>query len=896
MPCATFQRALPALGGSAILASVSEEGDRPAEAQDPTRVAHFRIVGRLGAGGMGVVYRAEDEKLRRTVALKLLPEASRTEERRQRFLREARSAAAITHPNVAVVYQVDEADGRVFIAMELVEGESLRARLERGPLDVGTARELALQMARGLAAAHEKGIVHRDLKPENVMITPAGVVKLLDFGLAKAAGEGARASGKAEAALAKTETVVTSDEGRVMGTPEYMSPEQAMGQPLDVRSDVFSFGSVLYEMLTGVRPFEGSSTGAVLVAIARDHVVPLRERAPEVDAQTADVVARCLAKAPEARFAHAGEVAAALSGPRSPHATTQSQTDVPAVAPGRAARAEGKDTRAANRGIPMIGLAGALLVVALAGAVLAVRRHAVNPANESPSASSPAAPIAAAGAQAAALPYDDGGGPSKNPEAQRLYEQAIAEFHGGTGQAHSFLLKAVELDPGFGAAYLRLLILHQYDWNTRLRETFENEASLSDRDRTLFGTVQGGFADVTPAQARVQEKALDAYLVRYPHDEIAIYSRWGYALEQDGENAGCRYLEKVVGEMPSFLTATAMAAGCLAREPEGKAAAIELIDRCLSVSPHATDCLGVRVDVDETAGDCSSLESDARRLIHLRPDSQDGRDGLAHALAEQGAPAQAIRDLFTPFFGKPGWILAEAVVPMLEGDFVEVEKVGAAALEAAQGKKDTDHMLAPGVALIEAFTEAGDLDAAARAGETLVGTRALCGLGCIGAVAKGLFAMARGALLTRAQANAQLLDLYKNIAGRRGYAWVRIYGAHVLSPEDARIALSAYEGEERGPPDVYTGRALAIAYALAGRRTEARSAFARVGSECSLATDTQPTMAEHLLRGRLDEEDGNKAGACGHYSRILERWGHAKPKSVTADEARARATKLGCSL
>ena len=288
-------------------------------------LGHYRIVSRLGQGGMGVVYRAEDEKLRRTVALKVLPDAGDAE-RRQRFLREARSAAAITHPNVAVVYAVDEALGHVYIAMELVDGENLRAHLNWGQLDAVTRKGLAEQIARGLAAAHEKGIVHRDLKPENIMITPAGAVKLLDFGLAKPGG--APSSGQMEAALARTETVVTSDEGRIMGTPEYMSPEQAMGEPLDVRSDVFSLGIVLYEMLSGTRPFAGSSTGAVLVAIARDPAPPLRQRAPDVDEATAAVVMRCLGKAPGDRFGNAAEVATALSGQTSPRATTQSRTDV----------------------------------------------------------------------------------------------------------------------------------------------------------------------------------------------------------------------------------------------------------------------------------------------------------------------------------------------------------------------------------------------------------------------------------------------------------------------------------------------------------------------------------------------------------------------------------------
>jgi predicted Ser/Thr protein kinase len=312
-------------GADTLLRAIAAAPDRPLDAT-PARIAHFRVLGKLGQGGMGVVYRAEDEQLRRTVALKLLPEASGDEEKKQRFLREARSAAAITHPNVAVVYQVGEAEGRIYIAMELVDGESLRARLDRGRLDLATARDLAVQIARGLSAAHEKGIVHRDLKPENVMITPAGLVKILDFGLAKPE-VARRSSGPTEAALAKTETVVTSDEGRLMGTPEYMSPEQAMGETLDVRSDVFSFGIVLYEMLAGARPFAGASTGAVLVAIARDEAPSLQERVPGADAAMGAVVSRCLAKGPAARFGSAGEIVTALSG-GPPQTTTESRTDV----------------------------------------------------------------------------------------------------------------------------------------------------------------------------------------------------------------------------------------------------------------------------------------------------------------------------------------------------------------------------------------------------------------------------------------------------------------------------------------------------------------------------------------------------------------------------------------
>jgi serine/threonine-protein kinase len=187
--------------------------------------------------------------------------------------------------------------------MELVQGESLRRRLDGGAIGLREGLELAAQVAAGLAAAHARGIVHRDLKPENLMITPEGVVKLLDFGLAKA-----------EDPLVTTSTFVTFDGNKLLGTPEYMSPEQALGEPLDLRSDVFSFGILLYEILTGARPFARRSLGAVLIAVARDPAPPLRERAPGVDEATADLVMRCLAKAPEVRFAHAGEVVAALRG------------------------------------------------------------------------------------------------------------------------------------------------------------------------------------------------------------------------------------------------------------------------------------------------------------------------------------------------------------------------------------------------------------------------------------------------------------------------------------------------------------------------------------------------------------------------------------------------------
>jgi eukaryotic-like serine/threonine-protein kinase len=225
-------------------------------------LAHFRIVEKLGEGGMGVVYKATDEKLRRTVALKVLPASFADDvERRSRLLREARAAGAVTHPNIATVYEIDEADGHIFIAMEYVDGESLRDDLATGPLAVPEALRIALQIAHALGEAHDAGVVHRDLKPENVILGKNGQVKLVDFGLAKQGRDEATTRSALE--QMKTATQVTGA-GKLLGTPAYMSPEQARGKEVDARTDVFAFGVMLFEMITGERPFQGESVTDVL--------------------------------------------------------------------------------------------------------------------------------------------------------------------------------------------------------------------------------------------------------------------------------------------------------------------------------------------------------------------------------------------------------------------------------------------------------------------------------------------------------------------------------------------------------------------------------------------------------------------------------------------------------
>ena len=279
------------------------------EPRVPFTLAHFRVVDLIGEGGMGRVYRAEDTNLQREVALKLLPAGVTADKaRRRRFLREARTAAGLTHPNIATVFEAGEAEGRVFLAMELVRGRLLREMLRQGPLPVPRAIAVARDIAGALAEAHRARVVHRDLKPENVMITAQDTVKLLDFGLARTWDDepGTRPSKRVAAATALT------DEGALLGTPEYMSPEQALGQPIDVRSDVFSFGVVLYEMLSGCSPFRRATAIDTFAAIVRDAPEPLRTLAPAVPEALADLVSACLRKRPEDRPADGATVQRAL--------------------------------------------------------------------------------------------------------------------------------------------------------------------------------------------------------------------------------------------------------------------------------------------------------------------------------------------------------------------------------------------------------------------------------------------------------------------------------------------------------------------------------------------------------------------------------------------------------
>ena len=278
----------------------------------------YRLINRLGAGGMGEVWRAEDTKLLRQVAIKILPEQlAQDEEWKERFFREARTVAQLNHPNIATIYGIDQQGDTLYIAMELVEGQSLAEVTAQGPMMPADAVRVAIHVCDGLSEAHAKGIIHRDIKPENIILSPR-YVKVLDFGIAKQIG------GTADPSLTQG--------GMVVGTPHYMSPEQALGRAVDARTDIFSLGVVMYEMLSGSKPFVGEAVTEVLLKIVMNEPRDIAQAAFGITPALATIVRRCMQKQPESRFQDCEQLRTELTASLHQDPSSARKSHVPTVA------------------------------------------------------------------------------------------------------------------------------------------------------------------------------------------------------------------------------------------------------------------------------------------------------------------------------------------------------------------------------------------------------------------------------------------------------------------------------------------------------------------------------------------------------------------------------------
>jgi serine/threonine-protein kinase len=924
-------------------------------------LGRYVIEGAIGEGGMGVVYRARDGRLGRKVAIKVIPKNEddpESDDRVKRFLREARAAAALDHPNAVAIFDVGETEGLSFIAMELVTGTSLRRYVGDASVAISTRLGWLADIAAALAAAHRARLIHRDVKPENVMIRDDGRVKVLDFGLARrvAPPPEPKESEIADHGTTETGTTTLTAVGTLLGTPQYMAPEQIRSEPLDGRSDEFSWGVLAYELLTGVLPWQGTGIH-VMARILTDRPKPLRELNPDVPEEVVAVVERALARNAEERFSSMDEIVAALepfldpqsrSGPRSLRGrsmappkppTTPPPSDNPtkkspdfvppkvaSPVPPRAARApkvEVVDAPPAPRAEEAAPLSrGAIwIAAALALALGVIIGWRVLRAQ----ASSGEAPVASASASSAAAPAataitDLPEPKSSSPEALAAYRAGLVELRfGGTRDAFE---GATALDPSLAQAHLYFAvdaIESEFSDAARahLRKAAELRASLSARDQLLLDAVEPVLLR-QPADWAEGARRITAAVERFPGDAHLWYVRGVLAQSAEGLEASTRHLSRASALDPKYAQAFGMQAENLAylgRFAEARQAA----EQCRALAPAYVTCASELSRVLEHEGACEEEEAMARQLVAASPKQDAAQDLLARALAARNKPETAVREAL-----KLKWAaLSEAqrkkrepedtlALALWEGDFTAAERI-ARSLEAAAetSRAEIDHAR-PARALAQIFLEMGRLADAGQVAQAFLGRHdawepdprsedfAMAG----DATPVLLAAALKGGKITRAelaQKRAEWVRAWdrKMPIDLRRYTWAHGWAATVDTPDDAREALAAMADFAPIPtfyPHTLVEAPVGLTFLLAGRTDEAAAWLERATRACRVLEFPVEHTRAHLWLGMAREAKGDKPGACAAYQVVRARWGKAKPRSVTAEKASERLRALACPL
>jgi serine/threonine protein kinase len=888
-------------------------------------LGRFRILSELGRGGMGIVYLAHDESLRRAVALKLLPPTlTRQDERSRRFLREARAAAAVTHPNLATIYEVGEVEGNTFIAMERVDGRTLRKLLASGRPSLEEAAQIAGQILAGLAKAHQAGIVHRDLKPDNIMITDEGVVKLLDFGLAKhhdgvstATVSTAASTGSVAPAVSGSVERLGADDkqdslprdtaaDQLLGTPGYMSPEQLRGGPIDPRSDLFAFGVIFYEMLAGKRPFRGDSAADLQSAILRDTPPPLSTLRDDLPEGLERLIERCLEKDAARRFPSSGALSIALAQLELStlrFATPSSSTlrDAASASPPRLRKGAERLGERAGAAAKVLGA----VLVALSAALFFRKGGDTEAAKEQAAA----AAMASAAVRTVATPVTD------LPLPQSNSQEAIAEYasamqgirDGNWGYVSQHLLRAIELDPSFAMAHLRLAAIHYDSAFMRPRSHYAmavaGRGRLNERDQAMLNAFEPLLARDPPDMAEHLAR-LRAAVARFPGDaELPAVLAW---MQRDDPAEKLAYARRAVELDQEYADGWQMVGDglfLLGKTDE----ALRALDRCVALSPATADCSGERAFIHGSEGRCAEMEENFRRAV---TSSTNGmwQQGRAAALFALGAAPEAIVEVLRnrwPQLGeseKAGLELMDrSNLGVAIGNFDDAEKQALAAKNLAVSDPEARTHALLAAQLVDLYTETNRPREAGKIADDYLKRKDVW----IRSPASDLqpismyWAMLRAKTMTRETFIQKRDDwLRDRRTDPKQSSVLASYACGVETPEEAREALALFP--DAPPPPVLMEKDFVLPmygklYVLAGRAEEATPILQRTVQSCyALLAPFIHTRSSYYL-GRALEATGNTAGACSAYATVLARWGSAKPESVTAEKARERSRQLRCA-
>jgi eukaryotic-like serine/threonine-protein kinase len=873
----------------------------------PETIDRYTIEAVLGEGGMGRVYRALDPRLGRRVAVKVLLAEGASEEARHsaaaRMVREARAAAAFNHPNVVAVYDVGEFDGNPFIAMELVNGTTMRTAFADPTVSPTHKLAWLLDIARGLGAAHRAGLVHRDVKPDNVMITADGVAKILDFGIARST-EVEIVDPTAPTSGANLATLTAR--GVAMGTPQYMSPEQLYSEPVDGRTDQFSWGVMTWEALAGGLPW-GPKTGAQLItAILATTVPPLSEVAPGTEPRVTDAVARALEKKREHRFATMEDLVASIEGeaalPRSPGSSSRMpvlrlDSKRPFTHPTSASR----QALPKKRPFPKVPAVAVAAVAAIGLGWFAIHpRPSAHPPRAEVTDALPAPPIP--GLPADIAPFF---ARATRDEREGRHDWACQEYR-----------HAVDAFPTSPEALLALTFCYRgnpSDGRSYFRRTWALRSALSPRDAAALDAFEPLFQR-DPADYLEAKHRFEAAIQRFP-DDPALHFYLAGAYRQDYKD-----VQRAVGEAERSLALDPEQPYVLSilsdfHAYDGDFPAVhDTIARCLRIAPGTLDCLEEDEWLDGQEGECAKVESIARRMLAIEPGNDEGVHALANALYAQGGSIETVRQLLSRTQGADAGATDprtdEAKMAVLSGDFTTAEKIARSLVESAGGSAAQGDHGVPMRLLVAIEREMGhDADAAKVARAYLDGRDAwepnpdfddwamhdeptptmLTAERAVGAITKSAYDAEIARTVERWTARAT--------PSTRNFIWVYAQANPVETASDAAAALAAQSGflpVPRFMPLSLADEAVGRTYALGGRTDDAIVTLERAAHSCfPLDHPIEHTHAQYEL-GVAREAKGDVAGACAAYAVVTQRWGKAKPRSVTAARSSSRVAALKC--